>query len=89
MRIPMRDEYIELLKDHLDAFVNEIMNDKFKGPCSGVQIPNPDLAFHRGYLNGMCCALNCSFEREGDTWFIRDGRKHVIAKRRETWEDET
>lgn len=84
----MREEYIELMQEHLDSYVNEILNDKFKGPCFGVKIPNADLEFHRGYLNGMCCALNCSIDKEDDTWLIRDGRKHVIAKRKESWEEE-
>lgn len=77
----MRTEFKEVLQSHLDDLVIEVRNNKAKG--DSFACPNPDLAFHRGYIFGMCCALNCTFENEGDTWCIKDGRGKVIAKAQE------
>lgn len=83
----MRTEFKEVLQSHLDDLVIEVRNNKAKG--DSFACPNPDLAFQRGYIFGMCYALNCTcendgdnctFENEGDTWYIKDGRGEVIAK---------
>lgn len=84
----MKDVFIELLTDKLENFVNEVRNDKQKrsdGDVIGFE--NVQLKYYKGYLDGMCCALNCSYGKEGDYWVIRDGRRHIIAKKLEAYDD--
>lgn len=46
------------------------------------------LKYLKGFLDGMCTALNCNYQKEGDYWVIRDGRKKVIVREKEAYDDE-
>ena len=85
----MKDEYREVLAFKLEEFVYEVLNDKQKrGDNDVIGMENVQLKYIKGYLDGMCCALNCSYGKEGDYWVIRDGRRHVVARVRENMTEE-
>ena len=84
----MKTVLIEILDNKLEDFVGEILNDKQKrGECDTIGLENAQLKYLKGYLDGMCTALNCSYEKEGDCWVIRDGRKKVITSQKEAFDD--
>lgn len=84
----MKTEFIEILENKLEDFVGEILNDKQK-KCNGdpIGFENVQLKYLKGYLDGMCTALNCNYEKEGDYWVIRDGRKSVVTSHKEFFDD--
>lgn len=88
----MRTEIKELLQDRLDSYVAEHLNDVAKnadGGCAGVHITNPDLKYYKGYIDGMCCALNFQgWGLEGEYWVIRDSRNRIVVKQKNAWEDD-
>lgn len=88
----MRPEIKELLEDRLASFVAEHLNDvakKADGGCDGVCITNPDLKYYKGYIDGMCCALNFQgWGLEGEYWVIRDARNRVVIKHKNAWEED-
>lgn len=84
----MRPELREVIEDHLLRYVTEILNEKGKWANETITLPNPELKYHKGYLDGICCALHCTYKQEGEYWVVRDGRKQIIAKVKESWEDE-
>jgi hypothetical protein len=84
----MRTEFVELLQDKLEDFVGEILNDKQKRSDDDViWLENAQLKYLKGFLDGMCTALNCNYQKEGDYWVIRDGRKKVIVRIKEAYDD--
>lgn len=84
----MRTEFVELLQNKLEDFVGEILNDKQKrGDNDVIGFENAQLKYLKGFLDGMCTALNCSYQKEGDYWVIRDGRKSVIVREKESYDD--
>lgn len=84
----MRTEFIELLQNKLEDFVGEILNDKQKrGDDDVIGFENVQLKYLKGFLDGMCTALNLNYQKEGDYWVIRDCRKGVIAYQKESFED--
>lgn len=83
----MKTEFIEILKNKLEDFVGEILNDKQKrGEHDVVGFENVQLKYLKGFLDGMCTALNCNYKKEGDYWVIRDGRKGVVAYQKESFD---
>ena len=84
----MRTEFIEILKSKLEDFVGEILNNKQKrGECDTIGFENVQLKYLKGFLDGMCLALNCNYKKEGDYWVNRDCRKGVMAYQKESFED--
>lgn len=84
----MRTELKEVLQDKLDSFVSEYLNEQAKG-SEGISIANPELRYYKGYIDGMCCALNCkSWGLENDRWVVRDGHNRIVASRKNAWDDE-
>ena len=84
----MRTEFIELLQNKLEDFVGEILNDKQKrGDDDVIGFENVQLKYLKGFLDGMCTALNLNYQKEGDYWVIRDGRKRVVARQKEAFDD--
>lgn len=84
----MKTQFIEILENKLEDFVGEILNDKQKkGECDTIGFENVQLKYLKGYLDGMCTALNCNYQKEGDYWVIRDGRKSVVAYQKEAFDD--
>lgn len=84
----MRPEFREVIEDHLLRYVTEILNEKGKWANETITLPNPELKYHKGYLDGICCALNCTYKQEGEYWVVRNGRKQIIAKVKESWEED-
>ena len=84
----MKTEFIEILENKLEDFVGEILNDKQKrGDGDTIGMENVQLKYLKGYLDGMCTALNCNYKKEGDYWVIRDGRKSVVTSHKEAFDD--
>lgn len=84
----MKTEFIEILENKLEDFVGEVLNDKQKrGECDVIGFENVQLKYLKGFLDGMCTALNCNYKKEGDYWVIRDGRKGVVAYQKENFDD--
>lgn len=76
----MRTEFVELLQNKLEDFVGEILNDKQKrGENDVIGFENVQFKYLKGFLDGMCTALDCNYQKEGDYWVIRDGSKYVYA----------
>lgn len=82
------------LKDDVDAAIAakdaEIARLKaLKSPdiADVIGFENVQLKYLKGFLDGMCTALNCSYQKEGDYWVIRDGRKKVIVREKEAYDD--
>lgn len=84
----MKEEVQAVIEDHLDNYVREILNDKFKSQSDpgAFMLPNPDLKYETGWLDGVCMCLNLSYSKEGDFWVVRNGRRSIIAKVKEEWE---
>ena len=84
----MKTEFVELLQNKLEDFVGEILNDKQKrGDDDAIGFENTQLKYLRGFLDGMCTALGCNYQKEGDYWVIRDSRKRVIVREKESYDD--
>ena len=84
----MKSEFIEILDNKLEDFVGEILNGKQKrGDDDVIGFENIQLKYLKGFLDGMCTALNCNYKKEGDYWVIRDGRKGVVAYHKEAFDD--
>ena len=85
----MKNEYREVLTAKLEGFVYEVINDiQKRGENDVIGLENVERKYLKGYLDGMCCALNCSYGKEGDFWVVRDGRRHVVARVKECFEDD-
>lgn len=85
----MKTEFIEILKTKLEDFVGEILNDKQnRCECDVIGFENVQRKYLKGYLDGMCTALNCNYKKEGDYWVIRDGRKGVVVQQKESFDEE-
>lgn len=86
--IQMKTELIEIFDNKLEDFVGEILNDKQKrGENDVIGFENVQLKYLKGFLDGMCTALECNYQKEGDYWVIRDGRKKVVARQKEAFDD--
>lgn len=84
----MRTEIIELLQSKLEDFVSEHLNEQAKN-SDCISIPNARLQYCKGYLDGMCCALDCkSWGLESGYWVIRDKNNRLIATCKNAWEEE-
>lgn len=84
----MRTELKEILQSKLEDFVSEHLNEKAKG-SEGISIPNAELKYYRGFLDGMCCALNCkSWKLESGYWVVRDAHNRIIATCKDSWEED-
>jgi hypothetical protein len=88
----MRTELKEVLQDKLDSYVSEYLNEQAKG-SEGISIANPELRYYKGYIDGMCCALNCKswgleWGVENDRWVIRDSHNRIVASSKNAWDDE-
>lgn len=85
----MKEEIQAVIQAHLENYVREILNDKFKSRTvpGSFAMPNPDLKYELGWLNAACMCLNLSYSKEGDFWVVRNGRRTIIAKVKEEWED--
>lgn len=84
----MKTTFIEILKSKLEDFVGEVLNDKQKrGESDVIGFENVQLKYLKGFLDGMCTALNCNYQKEGDYWVIRDGRKSVIVCEKESYDE--
>ena len=54
-----------------------------------MHITNPDLKYYKGFIDGMCCALNFQgWGLEGEYWVIRDSRNRIVIKQKNAWEDD-
>ena len=88
----MRPEIKEMLQYKLESFVTEYLNDAAKnadGGCCGVYITNPEMRYYKGYIDGMCCALNFKgWKLEGEYWVVRDARNRIVVKCKNSWEEE-
>lgn len=88
----MRPEIKELLQDRLETYVAEHLNDVAKnadGGCCGINITNPEMRYYKGYIDGMCCALNFKgWGLEGGYWVVRDARNRIVLKCKNAWEEE-
>lgn len=88
----MRTEIKEILQDKLESFVNEYLNDVAKnadGGCCGVHITNPEMRYYKGYIDGMCCALNFKgWGLESGYWVVRDAHNRIVATCKNSWEEE-
>ena len=84
----MREEMKESIQLNLDNYVNEEFNDQAKGDCCGINIENPFLRYYKGWLVGVCMALNLTMNKEGDEWVIRNGRRTIIARSKHDEEDD-
>jgi hypothetical protein len=86
--VQMKIQFIEILQNKLEDFVGEILNNKQKrGENDVIGFENVQLKYLRGFLDGMCTALNCNYQKEGDYWVIRDGRKRVVWREKEAFDD--
>lgn len=84
----MRTEIREILQSKLEDFVSEYLNEKAKG-SEGISIPNAELKYYKGFLDGMCCALNCkSWQLESGYWVVRDAHNRIIATCKDSWEED-
>ena len=84
----MREEMKESIQLNLENYANEEANDRAKGDCCGARIENPYLRYYKGWLAGVCMALNLTMDKEGDAWVIRNGRRQVIARTGHSGEDD-
>lgn len=84
----MREEVKDSIQMNLDNYVQEEFNDTTKGNCCGLAIENPFRQYYKGWLYGVCMALNLTMDKEGDEWVIRNGRRTVIARSRHDEEDD-
>lgn len=84
----MREEMRESIQLNLENYAHEEANDRAKGDCCGVKIENPFLRYYKGWLVGVCMALNLTMNKEGDEWVIRNGRRQVIARYGHSEEDD-
>lgn len=82
MREEMRESIQINLENYAHEEAHEEANDRAKGDCCGVKIEN--LRYYKGWLEGwlvgVCMALNLTMTKEGEEWFIRNGRRQVIAR---------
>ena len=84
----MRIEFVELLQNKLEDFVGEILNDKQKkGASDAIGFENVQLKYLKGFLDGMCTALDCNYQKEGDYWVIRDGSESVVVREKESFDE--
>lgn len=84
----MRPEFREVIEGHLQRYVTEVLNEKGKWANETITLPNAELKYQKGFLDGMCCALNLTYQKEGDYWVVRNGRKQIISKVKESWEED-
>jgi len=84
----MREEMKESIQLNLENYAQEEFNDRAKDFATAVNIENPYLRYYKGWLTGVCMALNLTMEREGDGWVIRNGRRQVIARSGHSEEDD-
>lgn len=88
----MRAEIREILQDKLESFVSEYLNDGAKnadGGCYGVQITNPEMRYYKGFIDGMCCALNFKgWGLESGYWVVRDAHNRIVVTCKNAWDDE-
>ena len=72
--------------------MTEYLNDAAKnadGGCCGVYITNPEMRYYKGYIDGMCCALNFKgWKLEGEYWVVRDARNRIVVKCKNAWDEE-
>ena len=88
----MRTEIQEVLQSKLESFVTEHLNEVAKtadGDCHGINMPNAELRYYKGYIDGMCCALNFKgWGLESGYWVIRDAHNRIVASCKDAWDDE-